>query len=76
MTDRTVKEKVWDKPHTIDVYQKSKTVWVAAGEYMGEQIQFTDRTWSAVPGDKLRRNSRARRTCGRAPGTPKKMEPV
>jgi len=30
MTDRTVK--VWDKPHTIDGYQKSKTVWVDVGK--------------------------------------------
>ena len=27
--------KVWDKPHEITVYQKSKSVWIAVGDYMG-----------------------------------------
>jgi hypothetical protein len=35
--DRTVH--VWAIPHVITVYQKSKTVWVAVGEYMGERIE-------------------------------------
>ena len=26
-------------PHVITVYQKSKTVWVAVGDYMGERIE-------------------------------------
>ena len=34
---RTVR--VWDKPHKIDVYQKSKTVWIAVGDYMGQRIE-------------------------------------
>jgi hypothetical protein len=31
--------KVWDKPHVVSVYQKSKTVWIAVGEYMGERLE-------------------------------------
>jgi hypothetical protein len=31
--------RVWDKPHTITVYKKSKSVWVAVGEYMGKHIE-------------------------------------
>ena len=30
---------VWDKRHTISVYQKSKKVWGAVGEYMGERLE-------------------------------------
>lgn len=30
---------VWGKPHVIHVYQKSKSVWIAVGEYMGERIE-------------------------------------
>jgi len=36
--------KVWDKPHEISVYQKSKTVWIAVGEYMGEDIEAKGRS--------------------------------
>ena len=35
---------VWGKPHDVNVSQRSKSVWVASGEYMGQQIQVTDRT--------------------------------
>lgn len=31
--------KVWDKPHTISVYQKSKSVWIAVGECGGERLE-------------------------------------
>jgi hypothetical protein len=27
---------VWNEPVEIEVYQKSKTVWIAVGEYNGE----------------------------------------
>jgi hypothetical protein len=30
---------VWDKPYEITVHQKSKTVWIARGEYLGEQLE-------------------------------------
>ena len=38
--------KVWDEPHEIDVYQKSKSVWIAVGEYMGERLEVKGRTES------------------------------
>ena len=37
MTKMTVK--VWDKPFKITVYQKSKTVWIAVDDYMGQTIE-------------------------------------
>ena len=30
---------VWAIPHVVTVYQKSKTVWAAVGDYMGERIE-------------------------------------
>jgi len=30
---------VWGHPHDITVYQKSKSVWIAVGNYMGERIE-------------------------------------
>jgi hypothetical protein len=30
---------VWSQSHTASVYQKSKSVWVAVGDYMGERIE-------------------------------------
>ena len=44
--ERTVP--VWSKLQTITVYQKSKSVWVAVGEYMGEYHQSQDRTASTA----------------------------
>jgi hypothetical protein len=35
----TIVVRVWDKPCEITVYQKSKTVWIAVGEYMGKTIE-------------------------------------
>jgi hypothetical protein len=35
--ERTVH--VWAIPHVVTVYQKSKTVWAAVGDYMGERIE-------------------------------------
>jgi hypothetical protein len=42
MSERTVK--VWDKPHRVTVYQTSKTVWIASGEYMGKTVQAKGRS--------------------------------
>jgi hypothetical protein len=39
---------VWDKPHVVTVYQKSKTVWIAVGEYMGETIEVKDQSEGAA----------------------------
>lgn len=35
---------VWDKPHEITVHQKSKSVWVAVGDYMGKRLEVTGRS--------------------------------
>jgi hypothetical protein len=37
MSDGELRRKVLvgDKPHAISVYRKSKSVWIAAGDYMG-----------------------------------------
>lgn len=37
---------VWDKPHEITVHQKSKSVWIAVGEYMGERLEVKGKTES------------------------------
>ena len=29
---------VWNEPQEVSVYQRSKSVWVASGEYMGKPI--------------------------------------
>ena len=36
--------KVWDKEYEISVQQKSKSVWVAVGQYMGESLRVEDRS--------------------------------
>ena len=30
---------VWGRPHAVSVRQKSKSVWIAGGDYMGERIE-------------------------------------
>ena len=40
--------RVWDKPYTVTTYQKTKSVWIAVGEYMGETIQTKGRTKGAA----------------------------
>ena len=42
------KVNVWGKPYVISVYQKSKTVWIARGDYHGEPIEVKDRSLSAA----------------------------
>lgn len=39
---------VWDKPQIVGVQQKSKSVGIASGEYMGGLIQVQDRTAGAA----------------------------
>jgi hypothetical protein len=46
---------VWDKQHEISVYQKSKSVWIAVGEYMGKHIEVKGR--SAASAAALWRNA-------------------
>lgn len=31
--------RVWDVSYEITVYQKSKSVWVAVGDYLGEWVE-------------------------------------
>jgi hypothetical protein len=35
---------VWGKPQMVEVYQKSKSVWIATGHYMGEHIKVKGRS--------------------------------
>jgi len=41
MTRQTYKRTVDVRaiPHVVTIYQKSKTVWAAVGDYMGERIE-------------------------------------
>jgi hypothetical protein len=39
---------VWDEPVEIDVYQKSKTVWIAVGEYIGKHHEVKRSTPGAA----------------------------
>ena len=34
---------VWDRPYEVSVHQKSKTVWIAVGDYHGERIETNGR---------------------------------
>lgn len=45
-TQRTVY--VWDKPCTVSVDRKSKSVWVAVGDYMGASFRVEDRSEGAA----------------------------
>jgi len=45
-TQRTVI--VWGKPQVVSVDRRSKSVWVAVGDYMGEPITVQDRSESAA----------------------------
>ena len=48
--DNTMKHTVlvWDKPQEVTVYQKSKSVWIAVGEYMGKRIETKDSSEGAA----------------------------
>jgi DNA-binding beta-propeller fold protein YncE len=35
---------VWSRPYEVTVEQRSKSVWVASGDYQGQSIVVTDRT--------------------------------
>jgi hypothetical protein len=50
MSDGELRRKVLvgDKPHAISVYRKSKSVWIAAGDYMGVMITVQDRSEGAA----------------------------
>jgi hypothetical protein len=35
---------VWGNPEKVEVYQKSKSVWIAVGDYMGQRIEVKGRS--------------------------------
>ena len=39
---------VWGQSVTVSVYQKSKSVWIASGDYLGKDITTQDRTASTA----------------------------
>ncbi|MBB2964733.1 hypothetical protein [Methylobacterium sp. R2-1] len=39
---------VWQKPYMISTAQRSKSVWIASGDYEGQSIQTQDRTEGAA----------------------------
>ncbi len=39
---------VWGEALEVSVHQKSKSVWVASGEYLGKHITTQDRTPSTA----------------------------
>jgi hypothetical protein len=46
--ERTVM--VWGHPQKITVHQRSKSVWVAVGEYMGHHIETKGRSAGSAVG--------------------------
>jgi hypothetical protein len=44
MLSKSVRVFVWDEPHTITVFRKSKIRWVAQGECMGKSVTVEDQT--------------------------------
>jgi hypothetical protein len=51
---------VWGETFTVTVYQKSKSVWIAVGTYLGERIETKD----ASAGSALKRWTEAARYNG------------
>jgi len=45
---REITVKVWGKFYTVEVYQKSKSVWIASGEYMEEHHSTQGRSASSA----------------------------
>jgi hypothetical protein len=39
---------VWDKPHKISVYQKSRALWIAVGKHMGERLEVNGKSRGAA----------------------------
>jgi hypothetical protein len=35
---------VWEKPHVVSVRRKTRGIWIAVGQYMGERIEVVDRS--------------------------------
>ena len=41
---------VWSEPQQVTVYQKSKSVWIAVGTYMGKRLEVKGRSESQALG--------------------------
>ena len=39
---------VWGQPLEVELYQKSKSVWIASGTYMGESLEVKRPTKGAA----------------------------
>jgi hypothetical protein len=39
---------VWDQPQEVTAHRKSKSVWIAVGEYMGERVETKAASESAA----------------------------
>lgn len=48
--EREHKVDVWNQPQQVSVYLKSKSVWIAVGQYMGELIEVKGRSESQALG--------------------------
>ena len=44
--ERTVS--IWDNPNIVSVYRKSKTVWIAVGDYVGKHIEVRGQSEGAA----------------------------
>lgn len=42
--EREITVQVWGKSAQVTVYQKSKSVWIATGEYLGQHVQVQGRS--------------------------------
>ncbi len=54
MADRYISNKhivnVWEQQIEITVYQRSKSVWIAVGQYMGKTIEVQGRSEGSATG--------------------------
>jgi hypothetical protein len=46
--ERPVKVQVWGRSCVISVYQRSKSVWIASGDYLGQPIEVKGASASAA----------------------------
>ena len=48
MIQREVTVMVWERPQRVTVHQKSKSVWIAVGDYMGQRVEAQGSTQGAA----------------------------
>ena len=63
MSDGELRRKVLveGRPHEIGVYRKSKSVWIAVGDYMGVTITVQDRSEESGSGPSKRQRQKVGR---------------